>query len=161
MKWSFLLIISLFYYTTHAQEDAGWKLYKPQTDSSSNKKENNSITPYFNSPPGKIEVFKDKRIDALSEYCATPAPGNSTVTMKGYRVQAFFDNDGTLVKQKRAEYIAQYNEHPTYIDYQKPNFRLRIGDFRTKLQAEQCREKIKTLFPDAIIVEDDIELPKL
>lgn len=144
-----------------AQQGNDWKLYKPSADTVSVNKNTGFLLPDFNSQPGKLEVYKDKRIDVLTEYCGTPAPGNSSVTMKGYRVQAFFDNDGTLVKQKRAEYISQYNEHPTYIDYQKPNFRLRIGDFRTKLQAEQCREKIKTLFPDAIIVEDNIELPKL
>lgn len=114
----------------------------------------------FTAKEGVVNVYKDSRFDKLTEFVGTPVKG-ATVQMKGYRVQAFFSTDKDEVNGKRGEYLGQYNEHPAYVDYLAPNFRLRLGDFRTRLQAQQWQDQIKLLFPDAIIVEDYIELPGL
>ena len=81
--------------------------------------------------------------------------------MAGYRLQIFYDQEKSSVNQKKADYLARYKEQPAYINYKAPNFRLRVGDFRTRLQAESFMNEIKVDWPDAIVVEDDIELPRL
>lgn len=144
-----------------AQEDNDWKLFKPQQETKDSVQPVKAITLEESSQPGSVQIIKDSRIDKLSEYVGTPQNGKPTVTMNGYRIQAFFDQDKNLVNQKRAEYLSQFSEQNAYIDYLAPNFRLRIGDFRTKLDAVCYLEEIKNIFPDAVIVMDDIELPPL
>lgn len=146
-----------------AQEDNDWKLFKPQQEKSDSIRltRNQKINLQESDVQGVVKVYSDPRIDQLTGHIGTPQNGKPTVTMKGYRIQAFFDQDKVIVNQKRAEYISSFREQPAYIDYLAPNFRLRIGDFRTKLDAIAYQEKIKSLFPDAVIVMDDIELPPL
>lgn len=115
----------------------------------------------FNGRQGEVKVVKDERIQELSKFVGEPQRGEAGVTMKGYRVQVFFDTDKDLVNQKRADYLARHDDNPAYIDYKQPNFRLRVGNFRTRLQAQQWQDEIKMDFPDAIIIEDWINLPAL
>jgi hypothetical protein len=153
------------------EEETDWKLYRPQTqgntkDSVATVKPTNSaaVVNTFNfatAAAGTVNVKKDPRIDALTTFLGTPQNGKSTVTVKGFRVQIFTDRDKNKVNQRRADYLAFYAEQPAYIDFLAPNFRLRVGNFRTKLDASYFQNKIKPHFPDAVIVMDDVELPKL
>jgi len=164
---SIFILSNLFCFS---QDETDWKLFKP-TEGNSIKKDSAIslatgvvITKFnldFNSKRGIVSVSKDGRMEGLTSFIGTPQNGKPTVTMKGFRIQAFFDPDKNNVNQKRADYLAQFDEQQAYIDFLAPNFRLRIGDFRTKQDAEGFRDKIKLIFPDAIIVMDDIELPKL
>jgi hypothetical protein len=152
----FCLLMPVF---SIAQEGNDWKLFKSQKEDS--LKKTSEISLWRTGQPGQVKILKDTRIDQLSEYVGTPQNGKPTVTMRGFRIQAFLDQDKNQVNAKRAEYLNQFREQPAYVDYLAPNFRLRIGDFRTKLDAQAYLEKIKVLFPDAVIVMDDIELPRL
>jgi hypothetical protein len=153
------------------EEETDWKLYRPQTqgntkDSVATVKPTNSaaVVNTFNfatEAAGTVNVKKDPRIDTLTTFLGTPQNGKSTVTVKGFRVQIFTDRDKNKVNQRRADYLAFYAEQPAYIDFLAPNFRLRAGNFRTKLDASYFQNKIKPHFPDAVIVMDDVELPKL
>ncbi|MFZ5551861.1 MAG: SPOR domain-containing protein [Bacteroidota bacterium] len=169
-KLFFVFTLLFFSVVVFGQDDNEWKLFKPAEGNTVKKDSAIALTPGlvitqffldFNAKKGNVSVSKDGRLDGLTAFTGTPQNGKPTVTMKGFRIQAFFDPDKTNVNQKRADYLAQFDEHPAYIDFLAPNFRLRIGDFRTKQDAEGWRDKIKVLFPDAIIVMDDIELPKL
>lgn len=149
-----------------AQDDEqDWKLYRPGNDSSVNavKKTAGTQTAFVLTGTGKegnVQVIKDARIEPLTSFVGSPQNGNINVTLKGYRIQASLDRDKNKVNQLRAEYLSRFEDQPAYIDFLAPNFRLRVGDFRTKLDAYCYLEKIKAIFPDAIIVMDDIELPK-
>lgn len=80
--------------------------------------------------------------------------------MDGYRVQLFF-GDRSKAQNLRGEFIRQYPNTPAYISYLAPNFRVRVGDFRTRLASEKFRHKINSDFPRSYIVRDKIELPPL
>lgn len=165
-----LSVFSFQFLLSFSQDETDWKLFKPTEGNAIKKDSAISLAPGivitkftldFNGKRGNVSIAKDGRLDGLTAYIGTPQNGKPTVTMKGFRIQAFFDPDKNNVNQKRADYLAQHDEHAAYIDFLAPNFRLRIGDFRTKQDAEGFRDKIKLIFPDAIIVMDDIELQKL
>lgn len=160
-------------FSSFAQEvESDWRLYssgdkkevKDTLKSASNQVVDHTIYKSIPLPgssrEGKIEVEKDSRIDQLSEFMGTPQNGHTMVTMKGYRVQAYIDRDKNAVNTKRAEYLNKFHDYPAYIDFLAPNFRLRIGDFHTRLDAERALNEVRSIFPDAIIVMDDIELPQ-
>jgi hypothetical protein len=81
--------------------------------------------------------------------------------MKGYRVQIHFGPEKAKAMDVKTKFTAQYHETPAYLDYQQPYFKIRVGDFRTKLEAYKLLQDIAGDFPGAFIVSDDIELPKI
>ena len=81
--------------------------------------------------------------------------------MKGYRVQIHFGPEKAKAMDVKTKFATQYHEIPAYLDYQQPYFKIRVGDFRTKLEAYKLLQDISFDFPGAFIVSDDIELPKI
>lgn len=82
----------------------------------------------------------------------------------GYRVEIFFSsamNALELSLNKKVEFLSLYPDHPVHIKYEAPNFKVRVGDFRTKNEAVKLYKEIKDDFPVAFIVEDDIDFPLL
>jgi hypothetical protein len=166
MKNLVLVVILGFSLNGFAQQGDTWKLYPGGADTlkSPAPSDNGKIKGFdlnFNAKPGEVKVVKDERITNLTTWIGTPQKGSSTVQIRGYRVQLIFDSDKDKVNGSRAQYLSQYNENPAYVDYLQPNFRLRVGNFRTRLQAEAWTHEIVNSFPDAVIVEDWIELPEL
>ena len=49
----------------------------------------------------------------------------------------------------------------TYIDYKAPNFRLRVGNFRNKLEAQKLQHEIMKDFPNTLVISDSIDFPRL
>lgn len=162
-----LLLVVIFSGFLHCfgQENESWKLFPGGTDTTKIKveadKKIKNFELNFEGKKGEVKVVKDERIQNLTEFVATPQKSDPGVKIKGFRVQIFFDSDKDLVNGKRSEYLGSHSENAAYIDYLAPNFRLRVGNFRTRLQAQQWEHELILSFPDAIIVEDWIDLPQL
>ncbi len=80
---------------------------------------------------------------------------------KGYRVQIHFGPEKAKAQDVRSKFMTEYHDIAAYLDYQQPYFKIRVGDFRTKLEAYKLLQLISIDFPGAFIVSDDIEMPKL
>ncbi len=106
-------------------------------------------------------VRQDEEIAALLKAhreAAGRAPG-----IPGFRVHLYMDS-GNLARlntqRKRAEFE---NVHPgakAYVVYEEPYFKLRVGDFRTRLDARRYLEEIRNDYPGAYIVVDTINFPE-
>lgn len=107
---------------------------------------------------GKIEVIQDYKI---KELLAKHAEVNSKSNLKGYRVKIHFGSDKTKAREVKSKFITRFPDVPAYEKYDQPNFNIRVGDFRTKLDAYRFLKEVQAEFPSAFIVQDDIELPKL
>ncbi len=82
--------------------------------------------------------------------------------INGFRVQIYSDsgNQSKLRTQRRqAEFAAKYPGVESYIIYDAPDFKLRVGDFRTRLDARRFLEKIAKDYEGAYIVVDMINFP--
>jgi hypothetical protein len=102
----------------------------------------------------QVNVIKDERID-------TKVTGKAQKQILGYRLQICFDSDKDLVDQARAKFIALYPKIDTYITFEAPNFNLKVGDFRTQIEAEKLKEKIGSEFTISIIHKELINLPRI
>ncbi|MDE6265795.1 MAG: SPOR domain-containing protein [Muribaculaceae bacterium] len=75
-----------------------------------------------------------------------------TVVTGGYRVQVFADNNARTAKDEaRAKAMAIREQLPhlaTYVTYEAPYWRLRVGDFRSESDAEAAAAEIKHYFPN-------------
>ncbi|MFP4064173.1 MAG: SPOR domain-containing protein [Bacteroidales bacterium] len=82
----------------------------------------------------------------------------------GYRIHLHMDsgNRARLNTQKeQAEFEEEYPDTPSYIVYEEPYFKLRAGDFRTRLDARRFLEKIRDDYSSAYIVVDLINFPQM
>ncbi len=84
--------------------------------------------------------------------------------IQGYRVHIYMDsgNRARLNTQRaQAEFERKYPGIKAYIVYDEPYFKLRAGDFRTRLDARRFLEKIRKDYSAAYIVVDRINFPEM
>ena len=104
-------------------------------------------------------LTRDARIDDL---IAKQKDRNTLQqSIQGFRVQIYFGS----ARQKAAEVKQDFsNKHPdilSYLTYLAPNFKVRVGDFRTRLEAQGFLKSIEGQYPTSFIVPDEIKLPPL
>lgn len=103
-------------------------------------------------------VVADPRLQTL---VAKHDEVNTHKKAKGYRVQIYFGADKTKANEQKAKFLGRYpNDINAYEVYEVPNFKVRVGDFRTRLEAYRFLKKIRAEFPSAFIVESEIEYPE-
>lgn len=83
---------------------------------------------------------------------------NEKTKEKGYRVQIYFGADKAKAKEAKARFAARFADKAhAYEVYEVPNFKIRVGDFRTRMDAYRFLKEIKDEFPNAFIVESEVE----
>ncbi len=107
-------------------------------------------------------VFKDPRIDLLIEqqkYINTLALRN----VSGYRVQVQSTINRSAANETRAKLMRLFPQYDTYLDYQSPYFRVRIGDFMQRDSARALQQELMPYFPNGVFtVRDRINIdPKV
>lgn len=114
---------------------------------------------------GELTVIKDLRIDSLIAYrlLSAKAPSNHTILSsgRGYRVQFFISSNRNEVYAKQAEFNQMYPDLRTYIIYQEPNYKIKAGDFRTRLEAQKLVHDIRPMFSTLFIIPEKINPPRL
>lgn len=119
---------------------------------------------------GKVEVVKDPKVDSLiQEYLVdkktgplanAPAGDAAPVSTDGYRVQIYMGAQRQGAFEAQARFQQRFPDLRTYISYREPNFRVKVGDFRTRLEAEKMVHDLKPWFSGLFIVSEKIS-PKL
>ncbi|MBD1398250.1 sporulation protein [Pontibacter sp. JH31] len=79
---------------------------------------------------------------------------------QGYRILAYNGSERQTVMSLRKAIIARVPEQKDYLTYQQPHFRLKIGDYFSRIEAQQVLNQILDLIPNAHIVQDQINIPK-
>jgi len=109
-----------------------------------------------------IIVHKDARLDVLTakqtQINNRAAQLTSTGQYKGFRIQVLSTASRDLAFKTKADLLARFPDQKTVTLFQSPNFKVRMGNFITKAEAEKFRLSINKLFPDGVfIVEDTID----
>ena len=110
---------------------------------------------------GDVTIIKDSRIDGLVAKEGAIAPPAIIPQIDGFRIQLFFDSERSAINDARGTFISKYPRIDTYTTYIAPNFFLRVGDFRTRLEAEKVKDELNDYFPTSFIVMEKINLPRL
>lgn len=108
-----------------------------------------------------IKIIKDQRIDGLVSKQSVVIPPATSPQLSGYRIQLFFDNDRKLLDEARSKFISLYPKIDTYVIYNAPNYFLKVGDFRTMLEAERIKSTLFREFPTCFITKELINLPRI
>jgi hypothetical protein len=107
---------------------------------------------------GKVEVVKDARIDSFAAKRATlnKLVGTEATSANGFRVQIYTGSDRREAYDAQAKFHEQFPDTHTYVIYSEPNFKVRAGDFRTRLEAEKMQEELKKTFSGMFIISEKI-----
>jgi hypothetical protein len=107
---------------------------------------------------GKVEVVQEYKVKELVD---KHIEINSKAPIKGYRIKIHFGSDKNKAKEIKARFISKFPDVAAYEKYDQPNFNIRVGDFRSKLDAYKALKEIQLEFPSSFLVQDEIEMPKL
>jgi hypothetical protein len=107
-----------------------------------------------NSAYNQIIFHQDPRID---EYVTQ----KKIRLILGYRVQICFDPEKSKVEEVRNRFISSYPKIDTYMSFEAPYFNLKVGDFRTQIEAQSFAEKLQGLYTINIVHKEQINLPRV
>ena len=110
---------------------------------------------------GNVEIKKDARIETLIKQEGMIVPPATAPQITGYRIQLFFDINKDAVNAARSKFINLYPKIDTYVTFTAPNFFLKVGDFRTQMEAEKIKTNIDDQFPTSNIIKEKINLPRI
>jgi len=136
--------------------------------SSQTQNENNNKIDIFSSLAepgaglGKVSIFQEDAIKLIVNRYIEYRRKDGKLT--GYRIRIYSDS-GTSARQKalteRSRFVDEFSEIPAYLEYEAPNFKIYVGDFRSKLEGFKFYKKISKEFRNAFLVPTRINLPKL
>lgn len=110
----------------------------------------------------RLQVERDPILDKMLEWHIEK--NHEKEGMDGFRVEIFFSSKMDAKEQAlrtKVEFLSEYPDYAVHIKFIAPNFRVRVGDFRTKNEAWKLYKKIQKEYPTAFVVPDVINFPLL
>ena len=109
-----------------------------------------------------VVVTKDPRVDllvrkqiAINEETTRESRRN----VQGFRIQVMNTPDRTKVYDAKVKVYQEFPDWKPYLLYQAPNYKLRVGDFKTEEEAQAALQQLSRLFPQGMyVIHDLIEL---
>ncbi|MDR1644726.1 MAG: SPOR domain-containing protein [Tannerellaceae bacterium] len=117
----------------------------------------------INQPDAILRLIGARQLDAET---VTTADGRSYMKLQGFRVQVFAGNSQRTSKDEAFRREKEIKELiptiPTYVTYNAPFWRLRIGDFNSQEEAFHIQRQLMAAFPrygkEMYIVREDIQI---
>jgi hypothetical protein len=113
-----------------------------------------------------IVIIQDPSIDTILEKHVeineALLSNEDNYAIDGYRIQIFEESgvrSSTMAREAMDEFSEKYPDIPIYLTWQAPNYKVRIGDFGTRMEAEGFLKKIKKDYPIAWVIRDKIKFP--
>ena len=131
--------------------------------------QNNSLTAELlernerNPRMGRLEIHQDPAIDSLIyRYILYNERLNG---IEGYRIQIYSSSDKSARVESgkvRQEFITKFPDIISYASFDKPGYyKIRVGNYRTRVEGTKYLLMIRKVFPDAYLVPDVINFPDL
>lgn len=118
----------------------------------------------------QVDIVKDHRLDLLiqkQEELNRKAYIENNRTAAGFRILVVNTNDRNKAMDVKSRLMRDFPEHKTYLIYQSPYFKIQIGNFKNRPDAESLRKQITRLYPSGVIIipstievkpEEDLQL---
>jgi hypothetical protein len=107
------------------------------------------------------ETVGDLRVESsarINELVAQKKEYNKKVnSYAGYKIQIYYGSEKECYEIEE-EFKLQFPEIQTSIIFSTPQWKLQVGNYRTRLEADKSILDIKKEYPSAIVLATDIEL---
>ncbi len=147
LKWQYIICSIMLFFSVQqswAQDDTKKNIFLDLTE--------------FNASEGRIHIYQTPDLRLLfNDYIDQKEKEKG---FAGYRIQIFSRSGHTArteANKIRNEFVSKYPDYKIHILYEDPNFKLRIGDFRTKTQALEVLEIVKENYKGAYLVKDYVQ----
>jgi hypothetical protein len=110
----------------------------------------------------KLNIQSEPRIRELLDQHVKQNKKNNTTF--GYRLQIYFGSGTNAHAQAtkiRTDFLSVHPDLKVYLIFKSPDFKVLVGNFRTKSEALKMQKSLINQYPNAFIVADDIALPEL
>jgi hypothetical protein len=105
-----------------------------------------------------VPMHVNKRLDAILD---TIAMRNKSIKFtNGFRIQIYVGNDRKAADDAKIYTYQKYPEIFPYLSYNQPIYKVKIGDFLNRMDAERYYTDLKELYPSAMILPDRVEIKK-
>lgn len=115
----------------------------------------------FGSMPSNVQVTQSQEVrSAMYDQMQK----NSKRLYNGFRIRLYFDSCQTARNDARMtveRFRAAFPDIPVYHKFESPFFVVMAGDFRTKADAEEVLESVKSVFPSAVVVRAKFKYPSV
>lgn len=113
----------------------------------------------FAQQEGKVEVFMDPKIDSLiARRLELTKKGNTTTSGKGFRVQIYAGDNRQKTYAEQIKFKSLFPNVSSYISYAQPNYKIRVGDFPNRLEAEKFMNQLRQYYPSLFIFSEPINI---
>lgn len=121
-----------------------------------------------------VVIVKDTLITILQHYRAnmginpveskpvavpTKSPVRSAATrttVRGFRVQIYAGSDRSNAFSEQARFRNMYKDMDTYINYDEPNYRVKVGDFRSRSEANNFMNLLRQQFKNVFVFSENV-----
>jgi hypothetical protein len=134
---SLIAVITLFVSVNLFAQDSTW--HKPSDTSA-------------------VIVHKDARIDLLIKKQVQINEETSREARrvgKGYRLLVINTNKRDEAVEAKTKVYTFFPELKSYLIYQSPYFKLKVGNFKERKDAEEYRERLQKYFPKGVFIMND------
>lgn len=114
---------------------------------------------YDTTSPGKITYYTSLSLDTLVE--KTLETNKKENTYSGYRIQIYSSPSRKKANKIKAKFLKEYPDIRAYLIYKQPYFKVRIGDFRNRIEAQKLYYDLVDKFSSVLLVPDKINFPDL
>jgi hypothetical protein len=104
-------------------------------------------------------IYRDSRVDSLIKkqiQINEATTRDSRRNIPGYRIQVANSNDRNQVFAIKTRIYQAYPELKPYLIYQPPNYKLKVGNFRTPDEADPYLQKLTRDYPTGVYLVHDI-----
>jgi len=105
----------------------------------------------LNAQQGEVNISQDSDIDKLLEF------KKDVKTSKVFKIQIYQNVDIDRAQNAKSEFLAAYSEWPVDIHWNTPNYKVWVGNFSTRLEADRALLKIKKKYMNAIIFQPKLD----
>lgn len=132
--------------------------------------------------PQNVRIFKDARLDMLNTRAALMANEEknklqlfkpivstdgkkkvtgSIYTTKGYRIIVYNGPDRNEAIQAKNNFTKAFPDKRSYMSYNVPSYKIKVGDFEEKGEANEFLRLVSRMFPSSFIVPDIVTIKNI
>ena len=101
----------------------------------------------------KSQVLQDKKIETVMELKKDHQKLNPKID--GYRIQ-IYNGLETESNQVKTKFLTLFPDMKAEITYKAPEWKVQVGNFRTRLESDKALQNIKIQFPGSLTVRAKI-----
>lgn len=103
-----------------------------------------------------MDIYLDSSVYNMQKLYREQMEGEG---IPGYRIQVFNGSRRESLRM-RSQFIDAFPGIPVYSIYEQPEFKVQVGDYRTRIEAERALMRIQKVFSGSLVLKTTINFPE-